>query len=144
MVSGLFNGKIVTSFLVHSIPIYWGNPLIEEEYNPKVFINYHRYSSLDEVADQIKRIDEDDDLWRSMVAEPKRLPWQIERAQEKEDKLTAVLINIFTSPAHQARKRGDCLWLNNYRNFFINNLSSREKTPRGRLEIRLKKLFRRS
>lgn len=141
---GYSTEKIITGFLAHSIPIYWGNPLIEEEYNPKAFVNCHCYSSLDEVAEQIKRIDEDEDLWRSMVAEPKRLPWQIERAQEKEDKLTAALIDIFTSPAHLARKRGDGLWLNNYRNFFINNLSVREKAPQGKMKIMWKKLFQRS
>ena len=48
--------------------------MIEEEYNPKAFINCHRFSSLDEVVAEIRRIDEDDDLWRSMVEEPKRLP----------------------------------------------------------------------
>lgn len=145
---GYSTEKIITSFQAYSIPIYWGNPLIEEEYNPKAFINCHRFSSLDEVVEEIRRIDEDDELWRSMMAEPKRLPWQIERTQEKEDKITADLIEIFTSPIEQVRKRGDGLWMDNYRNFFIHNLSSRKKTPREKLEARLKKwnarLFHRS
>lgn len=122
--------------------------MIEEEYNPKAFINCHRFSSLDEVVAEIRRIDEDDDLWRSMVEEPKRLPWQIERAQEKEDNLTAALLEIFTSSVEQARRRGDGLWLDHYRNFFIHHLSSRRKTPREKLEAKLKKwskkLFRHS
>lgn len=145
---GYSTEKIITSFQARSIPLYWGNPLIEEEYNPKAFINCHRFSSLDEVVAEIRRIDEDDDLWRSMVEEPKRLPWQIERAQEKEDNLTAALLEIFTSPVEQARKRGDGLWLDHYRNFFIHHLSSRRKTPREKLEAKLKKwskkLFRHS
>lgn len=53
---------------------------------------------------EIRRIDEDDELWRSMVAEPKRLPWQIERTQEKEDKMMAALLEIFTSPVEQVKK----------------------------------------
>ena len=136
---GYSTEKIITSFQAYSIPIYWGNPLIEEEYNSEAFINCHRFSSLNEVVEEIRRIDEDDGLWRSMVAEPKRLPWQIERTQEKEDKITADLIEIFTSPMEQVRKRGDGLWMDNYRNFFIHNLSSRKKTPREKLEARLKK-----
>lgn len=145
---GYSTEKIITSFLAHSIPIYWGNPLIEEEYNPKAFINCHRYSSLDEVVEEIKRIDGDDELWRAMMAEPKRLPWQIEREQEKEDKVRAALVKIFTSPVEQVRKRGDGLWLHNYKDFFIRNLSRRKKTPREKLEAGLKKwnerLFHRS
>ena len=141
---GYSTEKIITSFQARSIPVYWGNPLIEEEYNPKAFINCHRFSSLDEVVAEIRRIDEDDELWRSMVAEPKCLPWQIECTQEKEDKMMAALLEIFTSPVEQVKKRGDGLWLDHYRNFFIRHLGSRKKTPKEKLEIRLKKLFRRS
>lgn len=145
---GYSTEKIITSFHAYSIPVYWGNPLIEEEYNPKSFINCHRFSSLDEVVKEIRRIDEDDALWCAMMAEPKRLPWQIERVQEKEDRITAALMEIFTSPVEQVRKRGDGFWLDNYRNFFIRNLSSRRKTPREKLKNGLKKwsakLFRRS
>lgn len=145
---GYSTEKIITSFLARSIPIYWGNPLIEEEYNPKAFINCFRFSSLDEVAAEVRRIDEDEELWRSMVAEPKRLPWQIERAQEKEDKMAAALVEIFTSPVERVRRRGDGLWLDHYRNFFISNLTSRRKTPREKLDTTVKKwskkLFRRS
>ncbi len=125
---GYSTEKIITSFLAHSIPIYWGNPMIEEEYNPRAFINCHRYSSLDEVVAEIRKINEDDELWRAMMAEPKRLPWQIERQQEKEDKMIASLIKIFTSPVEQVKKRGNGLWASNYRDFFIRNLSNREKT----------------
>lgn len=136
---GYSTEKIITSFLASSIPIYWGNPLIEEEYNPRAFINCHRYSSLDEVVAEIRRIDEDDELWRAMVTEPKRLPWQIEREQEKKDNMTAALIKIFTSPVEQVKKRGDGFCLNNYRDFFIRNLSSRRKTRGEKLETGLKK-----
>lgn len=145
---GYSTEKIITSFLARSIPIYWGNPLIEEDYNPRAFINCHRYSSLDEVVAEIKRIDEDDESWLAMMAEPKRLPWQIERAQEKEARLKAALIEIFTSPVEQVRRRGNGFCVNNYRDFFIRNLSGRKKTPREKLEAGLKKwnkkLFHRS
>lgn len=136
---GYSTEKIITSFLARSIPIYWGNPLIEEDYNPRAFINCHRYSSLDEVVAEIKRIDEDDESWLAMMAEPKRLPWQIERAQEKEARLKAALIEIFTSPVEQVRRRGNGFCVNNYRDFFIRNLSGRKKTPREKLEAGLKK-----
>ena len=82
------------------------------------------------------------------MAEPKRLPWQIERAQEKEARLKAALIEIFTSPVEQVRRRGNGFCVNNYRDFFIRNLSGRKKPPREKLEAGLKKwnkkLFHRS
>lgn len=32
--------KIITSFLACTVPVYWGNPLVEEEYNPKTLFVY--------------------------------------------------------------------------------------------------------
>ena len=39
--------------------------------------------------------------------------WQIERAQEKEARLKAALIEIFTSPVEQVRRRGNGFCVNN-------------------------------
>ena len=146
---GYTTEKIMTSFLADSIPVYWGNPLIEEEYNPKAFINCHRYHSLEEVVAEIKRIDEDDDLWMSIMSEPRQLPWQIEREHERLNQLTSSLVEIFASPLEQARRRGNGLWPDYYRNFFINNLSvRRKKSRREKLQSSLRKwrgrLFRKS
>lgn len=130
--------KIITSFLACTVPVYWGNPLVEEEYNPKAFINCHRYSSLKEVVAEIKRIDEDEALWKAMMAEPRRLPWQIEREQEKKDKFNAELMKIFTSPVEHVRKRGDGLWMNNYRNFFTDKMTMKKEDDRKKLKSALK------
>lgn len=130
--------KIITSFLACTVPVYWGNPLVEEEYNPKAFINCHRYSSLKEVVAEIKRIDEDEELWKAMMAEPRRLPWQIEREQEKKDKFNAELMKFFTSPVEHVRKRGDGFWMNNYRNFFTDKMTVKKEDDRKKLKSALK------
>jgi hypothetical protein len=69
-VSGYATEKIIQPLLVGSIPIYWGDPSIELDFNPEAFVNVHRYSSFDEVVAEIERIDQNEDLWRRYVTAP--------------------------------------------------------------------------
>ena len=70
--NGYTTEKLLTSFLAHSVPIYWGDPDVGKYYNERAFINCHNYSSMDEVLERIKEIDSNDDLWLKMISEP----WQ--------------------------------------------------------------------
>ena len=67
---GYTTEKIMESFAAHTIPIYWGNPDIASEFDPESFINCHDFDSFDDVADFVKKIDEDDDLYLKMVKKP--------------------------------------------------------------------------
>lgn len=62
--------KIYDAMLANSIPIYWGNPLIHEEFNPKSFINVHDFPSLDAVVDKVIELDSNDTLYYQMLNEP--------------------------------------------------------------------------
>lgn len=68
--SGYTTEKIVGSFMANTIPIYWGDPDIGKQFNEKRFINCHNYNNFDEVLIRIKEIDEDDNLYLSIVNEP--------------------------------------------------------------------------
>jgi hypothetical protein len=67
---GYSTEKIIQPLLQGSIPIYWGDPTIAEDFNPNCFINVHNYNSYEEVIDEIKKIDNDEMLWKKMVTEP--------------------------------------------------------------------------
>ncbi len=67
---GYTTEKIVEAFASATIPIYWGNPQIAEEFNPKAFINCHDYSSFDDVLDRVREIEENPDLFLQMIKEP--------------------------------------------------------------------------
>ena len=45
--SGYTMEKLVDSFASQHIPLYYGNPRVAEEFNPKAFINAHDFNSLD-------------------------------------------------------------------------------------------------
>lgn len=62
--------KLYHPLLVKSIPIYWGNPLVTDYFNPRAFINCNDFSSFDEVIRYVQKVDEDDVLYESMLQEP--------------------------------------------------------------------------
>lgn len=68
--SGYTTEKILQAFSAGTIPIYWGNPRVAEDFNDKAFINCHAYENFQEVIEEIKKIDEDDELLKSYLMEP--------------------------------------------------------------------------
>jgi hypothetical protein len=67
---GYVTEKILHGFLGDTIPIYWGSPTVELDFNPKAFINRHDFNSDQDMINFINIIDNNDDLYNSMMAEP--------------------------------------------------------------------------
>ena len=68
--SGYTSEKILTSLEAHTIPIYFGNPDIVEDINPKAFINASEFASLDELVDYVREVDTNDELWCEYIKAP--------------------------------------------------------------------------
>lgn len=68
--SGYTTEKILQAFSAGTIPIYWGNPNVGEDFNEKAFINCHKYKNFEEVLEVIKKIDQDDELFMQYLREP--------------------------------------------------------------------------
>lgn len=67
---GYTTEKIMEAFASETVPIYWGNPDIAKEFNPKAFINCHDFASFDEALEFVKKVDADDELYLQMVKAP--------------------------------------------------------------------------
>ena len=67
---GYTTEKIMESFASQTVPIYWGNPDIAQEFDPKSFINCHDFDSFDDVVEYVKKVDGDDELYLSMAKTP--------------------------------------------------------------------------
>lgn len=67
---GYTTEKLVHPKLVDSIPIYWGNPVVDRDWNTKSFINAYNFDNILELVDFIKEVDNNDDLWYKMLMEP--------------------------------------------------------------------------
>lgn len=97
---GYTTEKIVEAFAADVIPIYYGNPEIGKEFNTKAFVNIHDFASLEDAVKRIIEIDQNDDLYRQIKAEP-----IMTGARKDESELRVFLFNIFDQPLEEARRR---------------------------------------
>jgi alpha(1,3/1,4) fucosyltransferase len=67
---GYTTEKIIDPMTVNSIPLYWGNPLINREFNTKSFVNFYDFHSKVEMIDHIIELDKDDDKYLEMLKNP--------------------------------------------------------------------------
>ena len=66
---GYASEKIIDSFLAGTIPIYYGDYMIDEFINPKTYILIKGDSDMDEKIEYIKQIDNDINLYKSIMKE---------------------------------------------------------------------------
>lgn len=88
---GYTTEKLVHPFMANSIPIYWGNPEVTRDFNPKAFINCNDYKNFDEVIEKIKELDNNDDLYMEMLKQP---PMQPDYKFDKQEQLEKFLFTI--------------------------------------------------
>jgi hypothetical protein len=66
---GYLTEKIVDAFLAGNIPIYYGDYMVEEYINPKAFILIKGKKDMMEKIEYIKKIDNDDELYKKILKE---------------------------------------------------------------------------
>jgi hypothetical protein len=67
---GYTTEKIFEPMVARCLPIYWGNPLIQEEFNPRSFLNYADFSSEEALIEKIIELDRDDGKYLEYLREP--------------------------------------------------------------------------
>jgi hypothetical protein len=67
---GYTTEKIVEAMLARCLPIYWGNPRIAGEFNPRSFLNYFDFPSEEALIDRIIELDQDDAKYMEYLRQP--------------------------------------------------------------------------
>jgi hypothetical protein len=67
---GYCTEKIIHAMFMSSIPIYYGDPLVVNDFNVKSFLNWHDYNNDELLLSKIIEIDNNDKLYRDMINEP--------------------------------------------------------------------------
>ncbi len=94
--SNRYNGytteKIAQAFMANTIPIYWGDPEVTRDFNPKAFINCADYNNFDEVIEKIKELDNNDEEYLKMLREPAmREDYNFNKKQVLEDFILGII-----------------------------------------------------
>lgn len=67
---GYATEKLYEAMMGNTIPIYWGSPTIEMDFNPDAFLNWHDYDNDEDFLEAIKRVNEDYYLYQDMYCQP--------------------------------------------------------------------------
>ena len=94
--------KLLEAFASGGIPVYWGDPQINEVYNKEAFLNCSNFENLDELKNKIIELDNNDEKYLEILSKPvfnKNFNFQSEKI-----KLHEFLRNIFEQDFDKARK----------------------------------------
>jgi type III secretion system FlhB-like substrate exporter len=100
---GYISEKIIDSFLSGTIPIYYGDYMLEEYINPKTYILIKGIEDLDKKIEYIKKIDNNAELYKYFLKEKVLLDKSIiEQFYKTYDEF---LINIFKQEKNVAKRK---------------------------------------
>ena len=109
-VSGYTTEKLIQPMLVNSMPIYWGNPDVELDFNVKSFVHFSPNKTMDDVIEEIIYLDNNDKAYFDKLSQP----W-IENPKNYETELSGFLKNIVDLPLHLAKQTTDWGLCHTYR-----------------------------
>lgn len=110
---GYTTEKIVHALAADTIPIYWGNPDIGREFNPRRIVNCHEFATAEAVIARIAAIDQDDGLYREILAQP-FFPDDVVPAALQDAHILKRFESIFAQPKAQAIRRNRQAWGQRY------------------------------
>jgi hypothetical protein len=67
---GYVTEKIFEPMVARCLPIYWGNPTIAEEFNPKSFLNYFDFPNEEALIEKIIELDKDNSKYLEYLRQP--------------------------------------------------------------------------
>ena len=99
---GYTSEKIFQSFISGTIPIYYGNYLIDEFINPKSFILIRNEKDIKSKIEYIKKIDNDDNLYKKILKENVIINYNIKKSIDEQKQF---FWNIFEQEKSKAYRR---------------------------------------
>ena len=100
---GYISEKIVDAFLAGTIPIYYGDYMVDEFINPKTYILIKGEKDIFKKIEYIKEIDNNDELYKNLLKEKVLLDQNIIADTEKE--LKEFLCHIFEQDKSKAYRK---------------------------------------
>lgn len=102
---GYTTEKIMHAFLAKSIPIYWGDPKVDHDFNPKAFINLHEFdNNIEKAVEKVIELDKNEVLYEKMLRESafsgNEIPSHLDRKV-----LTKFLYNILVQNPKEAIRK---------------------------------------
>lgn len=103
-VRGYTTEKVMEPLSVYSVPIYYGNPDIADDFNTDCMVHIANKADIDKAIEEIIALDKDDDAYLKKVMSPITA---LHTYDWYEERLVEFLRHIFDQPVDRARRLGD-------------------------------------
>jgi hypothetical protein len=120
---GYTTEKIYEAMISGSIPIYWGNERIGEEFNTKSFINVHDYKNLNEAVEHVLDLENNPNMYRDLFSQPWVLP-EIHKNYFEEERL----LNFFDKYVLKKKK-------------YVSNLKEKRRKIAAHISVTRKRIY---
>lgn len=100
---GYSTEKLLHAFASRTVPIYYGDPSITDDFNQDAFINVHAFKSYDQLIAFIREVDQNDEQYLKMLHAPAFKKENFIFAER--EKVMRFLFNIFDQEYHSAFRR---------------------------------------
>lgn len=119
---GYTTEKIIQAFASDTVPIYYGDPRVTDDFNPDSFINAHDFDTTEHLVEFVKKVDQDDTLYLKMIHAP-----IFKNGQMPTDLTDEALLKffepIFDVPLKEAKRR---FYAKPYQDIDYENLKMRD------------------
>lgn len=106
---GYATEKIADSFAAGCVPIYWGDPNIEDYFNSEAFINVMKFPDLESAIQRVQEIDQDEKTYEKMLQTPALLN-ENDSYDKTIERLTEFLSTVFEQDSEKAYRRNTLFW----------------------------------
>lgn len=138
---GYTTEKIVQPMQVSSIPIYYGNPKVDRDFNPDSFIWVKDKGQIKDVVSEVIRLDQDKQIYLEKLKEPWFKVKQIQKNWDND--LLKFLENIFEKSIREAKYIPRYGFTGHYLKTQITmNSACKKKTKYKRIKMKIKNLIR--
>lgn len=119
---GYTSEKVFSSLCAHTVPIYWGNPDIAEDVNPKAIINANEFKNKEELIDYVRYVDTHDEIWMQMIMEPWMTPEQMEKHNQRTKDYYTFFKWLFSGNVEDKYRVATGTHVDCYRTYFLNGV----------------------
>jgi len=134
VVPGYTTEKVMEPLSVGSVPIYYGNPRIEDDFNPGCMVRVASRDDVERAVEEVVALDRDDDAYLAKTA----APTFVHPFEWHERRLTEFLRGIFDRPLDEARRLNDYGYQTNLRRRAAKARNLYDLTHPGRMLKRIK------
>jgi hypothetical protein len=115
---GYTTEKIVHALAADTIPIYWGDPLVAKDWNPRRFINVHDFDGMDSVVRRVKELEENPKQYLDVLAQP-FFSNESCAVQLSKNAILGSLASIFEQNKDEAFRRNFYFWGKMYEERYV-------------------------